>query len=240
MTLNQKTVFPLHSVGPKQVSDSISSNITLSETNKIALGNVPLSPIACFDHEVPQKAPETILLSDAVRYECRSVVTNVTMVLVVRRPGCGACRELAQQISNLAIETESCAIGIVKPTDQDGTCLFHFFNDYFKHPIYSDDQGKIFSLLGDRKITSLRYLSMRPKVNKRLVEKNISHVTGLDALIQGGVLIFDHKGELRYVFYEEYGDLFDDEKVKEAIFDAKTVSNRSIPKLNDRKNAHGK
>jgi hypothetical protein len=133
-----------------------------------------------------------------------------TVCLVMRRPGCPFCREDALELSRYFHRQQNTTepfhlMGIVKDaSDVDG--LHELFTKYFAHPIYRDVGLETFRGLGWRSISWRQWLNL-PAGTMRVRAKNITYnMEGTNDTIQGGVLIFDGRGTLRYAYREIYAD----------------------------------
>lgn len=153
--------------------------------------------------------PEAKSLSRTVRRLSRKQRSEVTVVFAVRKPGCGACREHGLQLTELAAEMKDVSfMGIVKETGADDAGLVEFYEDYFHFPLYKDAKWEVYRAMGSRKLCVRRLMSGYFKAKKRLADKQIcmSRSFAGDTRLQGGVLIFDKNGTLRYACEENFGD----------------------------------
>jgi hypothetical protein len=198
--------------------------------DKNLLYDVPLIHIDCSFGIVCEQRQKIASLRKILHRERKKLPAEVTVVFVVRRPGCGACRDHGRQLTSLLINMSHVnAIGIIKEIDVDNKALLEFYEEYFKYPIYKDENWFIFKkIFGDRKIPILKLLCTFYKMTKRYKERKIvNRPFGGDIFTQGGVLIFDKEGTLRHVFYENYTEDFDLEEMKSAIEDAKRSQNEN-------------
>jgi hypothetical protein len=181
-------------------------NKTLRDNAK-AIREFPLIPLDCHFDMVNEKP--SVPFKSALKEETRlgnGKKADVSVVFLVRRPGCVACREHGQQLTELAKEDDSVAFwAIVKETGVEEQGLLTFFSEYFRYPIYKDDKWKTFKAMGDRKLATLtlvkRFFSAKSRWNKKGIPNRLK---GGDIWVQGGVLLFK-KGKLRYAYEEEYG-----------------------------------
>lgn len=126
---------------------------------------------------------------------------QATIVFVVRRPGCVLCREHARQLSNLS--SEIAVLGVVKEV----AGLQEFHKEYFNsRPILLDQDMHLYKVMGHRSIFKIKTLfklitGMR-KVSRRMSMKGIEGNLVGDGTIQGGILLFDAKGDLVHVQLE--------------------------------------
>jgi thiol-disulfide isomerase/thioredoxin len=202
----------------------VSTNLELSgdlRVNTPRLYKIPLTPINCGFGIVSENDEAKILLRPMTRRERRFVhQADVTVLFAIRRPGCGACREHASQLSELAQEDKKvCVVGAIKHIGVDDAALLEFYREYFHYPIYKDEKWDLYKALGDRQIKVWNLLTQLPKMIQRLKQKNIKNVPfgGDMSLTQGGVLIFDRNGNLRYAYLENYGDELNLTEIKAAI-----------------------
>ena len=183
----------------------VPSRLVLTDTLKASLPELiraPLIPLA-FDHE-----NETIDSSQAPTNFAnilKSVNDRPTLCLVLRRPGCCFCREDGMELTKLEKKENINLVGIVKDLkDYQGLRVFH--KDYFSFPIFRDVDLQTVKSLGNRSVgwSVLKlYFGPHQRVVKKGIQFNMKR--WLDA-VQGGVLIFDRNGDLRYAFHEMYGD----------------------------------
>jgi hypothetical protein len=109
--------------------------------------------------------------------------------------------------------------------------MIDFHKDYFRHPLYMDKNWVIFKALGSRMISLWKLLSSVSKLEKRYKQNIIQNIPfGGDIFTQGGILILDRKGQLRYAHYENYGEELDFEEFEQVIQDIRSeVSSSSRP-----------
>jgi len=182
------------------------------------LYDIPMIPVNASFGVVNEKPEASIALSPMTKKERGYVRSDVTVVFAVRRPGCGACREHGLQLTKLATEEKACVVGAIKEIDVDNEALIEFYDEYFHFPIYKDAKWDIFKAMGGRRIPLWKLLSTFPKMNKRYKQNNIKNVPfGGDIWTQGGVLIFDRKGRVRHVYYENYGEELNLDELRQAI-----------------------
>jgi len=158
-----------------------------------------------------------------IQEEQRRQQTNVTVVFVIRRAGCGACREHALQLAQVDKEDSKVnLLGIVKKTKHPNH-LINFYNDYYKKPIYLDSSWKVFKAMGGRKLVRMDSVRKHLAIlSKRYKENEIKNQIGFDDnFTQGGVLIFDRNAELRFTYYETYGEMLDLDIIRSAIANAR-------------------
>lgn len=110
-------------------------------------------------------------------------------------------------------------IGVVKETGVDDNALINFHTHYFrKYPLYRDSDWRLYRAMGARRLSPFQLVAGFVRSLRRHREKGIENVlTGGDVFMQGGVLVFDRKGELRYAYDEEYGVEFNVEILKSMI-----------------------
>lgn len=112
--------------------------------------------------------------------------------------------------------------GIVKETNVDDAGLAEFYHDYFTFPLFRDTSLAVYQAMGNRKLKLNTWNPWRlwkgyRTMTKRLKRKNLSGNLKGEGLIQGGVLVFDKQGELRYAYEEETGSELNMDDVQEAI-----------------------
>lgn len=123
------------------------------------------------------------------------------------------------QLSELAAADPRLAVvGAVKETGVADAELLKFYDLYFRHAIYKDDRWQVYKAMGGRTLSWPKLIAGSLRSEKRYKKKNIDNKKfGGDLHMQGGLLIFDKRGRLRYAYNEEYGYELDMEIVKEAI-----------------------
>ena len=193
----------------------------LDETHKVntqELYNIPLRRINP-SFGIVNVSDREVSLRKMVVHERRDLGGNVTVLFAVRMPGCGGCREHALQLSELAQQDKKVkVVAAVKETGIDDQALIEFYQDYFHHPIYKDEQWKIFHAMGGKKVCPFSLCKRAASLFRRTRGKGIqSHVGKGDFWTKGGVLIFNRKGELKYTQYERFGKPFDMEAIRDAI-----------------------
>ncbi|GAX27666.1 prostamide/prostaglandin F2alpha synthase [Fistulifera solaris] len=132
---------------------------------------------------------------------------EATIVFAARRPGCVLCREHGKQLSNLS-SNKIAVLGVVKEIGVDDAGLKSFHKDYFNSwPIYLDEDLQLYKAMGNRSIfkikTIFKLLSNMRKLSKRMSQKKIEGNMVGEGTIQGGILIFDGKGDLVHVQLED-------------------------------------
>jgi hypothetical protein len=216
----------------KTSSIQVSSTVELEESLRLSaprLYKIPLVPVNCSFGTVTVKEDEEISLQAMTRKERRVTGTDVTVLFAIRRPGCGACREHGLQLTELAKQEKVCVVGAIKETGVDNAALLNFYDNYFRFPIYKDTKWDIYHAMGGRKISVWQALTKTSGLLKRWKQKNIvNDSTRGDIWTQGGVLIFDKHGELRYCFYENFGDEFDMDELRNAIQEARQSPSSSV------------
>ena len=127
-----------------------------------------------------------------------------TVVVVLRRVGCFACREDAMALTQMVQDNPGVHMfGVVKHVkDFRGTHAFH--QRYFPFPLYQDTDMNLYDALGHREADNIL------KIHKgmvRAMSKGIStNMRFFFDTLQGGTLIFDRDGVLRYVYQEQYAE----------------------------------
>lgn len=109
-------------------------------------------------------------------------------------------------------------VGAVKETGVADAELLKFYDLYFRHAIYKDDRWRVYKAMGGRTLSWPRLIAGALRSEKRYKRKGIENKKfGGDLHMQGGLLIFDKRGRLRYAYHEEYGSELDMDIVKRAI-----------------------
>ena len=112
--------------------------------------------------------------------------------------------------------------GIVKETNVDDAGLAEFHDDYFSFPLYRDVNLAVYQAMGNRRLklntwNPIRWVRGYREMTARLKQKNISGNLKGEGMVQGGVLVFDKQGELRYAYNEETGSELNMEDMQDAI-----------------------
>jgi AhpC/TSA antioxidant enzyme len=164
-------------------------------------------------------------LSQVLELDNNTTTKTVTAVFCIRRAGCGSCRDHGMELAKIAKQFDGDGggdgvqlIGILKKDDANAELIEEFYREYFPFPIYQDEQWDAFKFLGRREISAWNLLAQVPRLVKRYHEKNIKNTAfGGDIFTQGGILLFDVTGKLRYVYYEQYGEELDVESLTWAM-----------------------
>jgi hypothetical protein len=114
--------------------------------------------------------------------------------------------------------------GTVKETGVDYEGLAEFTNSFFPHALFRDVDLALYTAFGSRKIGLTTWNPFRlwkgyKDMGNRLSEKKIEGNLIGEGMIQGGVLIFDATGTLRYAYEEEIGTPFEMEDIRAAVND---------------------
>lgn len=199
-----------------------------SKASHIDLESVDLLPIE-FNDKGYLKLAKTRPLGDVIRFEDTSMsnkagsgTKEATVVFLIRRAGCGSCRDHGMQLSQLADEfgDRIKVMGIIKEGDAEHASLFDFYTEYFPFPVYQDSKRDTFKFMGNRKIPIFNLLTLQPRMFRRYHKRKIENVlVGGDIFTQGGILIFDKTGKLSFVYYERYGDRLDEDALRGALHD---------------------
>jgi hypothetical protein len=213
---------PMRSFSPppprakRHLETSMQSGVDLGSTSLVP---VKFSATGDESISVPLMECAAVSLSTVLQTHQASFNENlVTVVYCIRRAGCGSCRYHGLQLTRLSKKFQNLNLfGLIKETGVDDKALLDFYADYFTFPIYKDHEQDSFRFLGNRKISVWRLLKAQPRLYQRYHKKGIKNVPfGGDIFTQGGVLLFK-KGQLRYVYYERFGDELDMEALSWAI-----------------------
>ena len=176
--------------------------------HKTDIGNVKVERLDC-SFGVVRVDGDPLPLRRAVKTERRIQGAAATIVFAIRRPGCGNCREHASQLVELAknFDDKVALVGVVKEIGVADVELDNFYQNYFRRPIYRDPDWKVYHMMGNRRLSIVSLLMGHLKNLRRYKRKKIENVPfGGDLFTQGGLLIFDKKGELRYAYDEVFGE----------------------------------
>ena len=181
----------------------------------VATVSSPLALVLNQDHGRQTSAPSFL-------GEESTETPSFTAVFCIRRAGCGSCRNNGRQLGQLKEEygSKMNLFGIVKETGVDDEALLEFYSDYFPFPLHQDTKQDAFRFFGNRKISVWKLFRTAKRVGKMYDKRKIvNRPLGGDIFTQGGVLLFDKSGKLRFVFYESYGDDLDLDAMRFAIQD---------------------
>lgn len=130
------------------------------------------------------------------------------------------------QLSQLAAEDGRVALlGAVKETGVADAELLKFYDQYFRHQIYLDEKWNIYKYMGGKKLSWPHLIRGALRSEKRYAAKGIENKKfGGDLHTQGGLLIFDKRGNLRYHYPEQYGHELDTKVITEAIAEIRRTS----------------
>jgi hypothetical protein len=114
--------------------------------------------------------------------------------------------------------------GIVKETGVDDEGLYEFQKTYYPYPLYKDVEWAIYKAMGNRKIALTTWNPWKlwkgyKALSQRLKEQKIDGNLKGEGMIQGGILLFDAQGILRYAYEEEIGTPLDIKDIR-AAYDA--------------------
>jgi AhpC/TSA antioxidant enzyme len=114
--------------------------------------------------------------------------------------------------------------GTVKEVHVDDEGLLEFYREYFTFPLYHDVEQTLYNVaLGRRTILSLstwnpwRLYRGFQDLRQRLASKPIAGNLKGEGLIQGGLLMFDAQGQLRYALLEEIGNPLNLDDIRAAL-----------------------
>ena len=121
-----------------------------------------------------------------------------------------------QQLSDLAAQHDEPLngfgiFGVVKETGVDDEGLSDFYSQSFTYPLYRDERLVFYNdFFNGRK---LRLSSFNPfklykgykKMTARLNEKGLEGNLKGEGIVQGGIIIFNKKGDAMYAYEEETG-----------------------------------
>lgn len=174
------------------------------------------------DNSVSEEKETTTVQQVAI---AQASSTDVSLAFVVRRPGWVLCREHGQQLSELVASFHKDTVslwGIVKETNVDDAGLADFYHDYFTFSLYRDVNLQVYKSLGNRKLSLHTWNPWKlwrgyRELSKRLNKKGLSGNLKGEGIVQGGVLVFDKQGILRFAYQEETGSELQMDEVQEAI-----------------------
>lgn len=112
--------------------------------------------------------------------------------------------------------------GVIKEVGVDDEGLSEFHNSFFNFPLYLDVERQTFQAFGSRRIglttwNPLRLYRGMKEMGNRLSSKNITGNYVGEGMIQGGIMLFDTAGNLRYAYDEQIGSELPVEEIQAAI-----------------------
>lgn len=118
--------------------------------------------------------------------------------------------------------------GVVKETGVDDEGLSKFYNEYYTYPLYKDEKLVLYNdFFGKRRIglTTWNPIALYrgyKEMNQRLQEKKLDGNMSGEGMIQGGLIIFDKDGNVRYAYEEIIGDELDIDDIVAALQEVST------------------
>lgn len=91
--------------------------------------------------------------------------------------------------------------------DDEG--LEMLYSDYFKYPLYLDQERVFYSALGNRKMSFTALFTLLGKFSFGSLGKRMKGIPGNlkgEGLVKGGVVVFDSAGKPVYQYQEVTGD----------------------------------
>ena len=112
--------------------------------------------------------------------------------------------------------------GTVKEIGVDDEGLLEFYQDYFTFPLYRDVDRSIYAAFGSRKIALTTWNPLRlwkgyKEMGRRISGKQIEGNYKGEGMIQGGILVFDATGALRYAYEEDIGSPLELADIRAAV-----------------------
>jgi AhpC/TSA antioxidant enzyme len=127
-------------------------------------------------------------------------------------------------LTQLAAQEKKLALwGIVKETGVDDAGLLDFYEKYFRFPLYKDAKWMVYKAMGNRKITMKSLMAGLLRSRGRYKKKNIDQTTKGEGWLQGGLLIFDKNGVLRFGSEEHFGHEINIDELTAAIQQCRDV-----------------
>ena len=195
--------------------------------NKESLYKVPLQELNC-SFDVVTTLPEMQPLQHVVKQHAKHNHADVTIMYAIRQPSCPSCREHGLQLQEFAAHDRKLAlVGAVKETGVADQEILAFYQRFFRNPIYKDPKWNVYKALGGHKISIRSTVLGIFRSMKRFHEKGIplfhSGPAG-ESFLQGGILIFDKHGNLRYTYNEEFKE-YDMDLVAAAVAETRRLAN---------------
>ena len=112
-------------------------------------------------------------------------------------------------------------LGAVKERGEANKALLEFYQDYFRQPIYHDEKWSLFKAMGRKKLGVLELIQTKFRARTRLAGKSIQTGPGGDSFTQGGMLVFNKKGELCFALEDNPFEALDMELLAAAVKEAR-------------------
>jgi AhpC/TSA antioxidant enzyme len=220
----------------KPIDSSITTSYSSSTKSSLAshadganidiIRKTQLTPIDCSFGTVTEKSFDKKSFPTMLREERKRLTlkrdSGVMLVFAIRRPGCASCRLNGRILTDIAQKEKVGCVGIIKETGVADANLIGLYESYFRHPIYKDEKWRVYEAMGSRKMSVFKLVGKLPKLSSIYNKHKIENIPfGGDLLTQGGVLVFDRDGNLRYTFYERYGEFFDEAVLIQVIEESK-------------------
>lgn len=186
------------------------------------LQDIPLQPISFDGKKIKEAMAQPLHEVVMERRNGGSNANAVSVVFAIRRPGCGQCRDHGIQLSAMCAKNPNVNLtGVIKSTSGINESIHEFYSDYFNFPLYKDEGWNLYNTIGNKKLSVYKLLSRAPGMEVHYAKKGIRNIPfGGDLFTQGGVLIFDRNGKLKFVYYETFGKPLDMEAIQWAIDEA--------------------
>lgn len=231
------------STNTNDMLSSSSRSMKLSASFLSNLSNVYTTPLKYISFGTEEaatvtEATDTISFRDASTKESDA---EASIVFIIRRPGCILCREHGQQLTkfynnyNAANGANIAMWGIIKEVGVDDVGLVDFYKNYFTFPLYRDVDLTTYHSFGYRSIKLTTWNPIRLYQGYQEMKKRLSSADNLtgnlkgEGMIQGGIVIVDHKNDIRYAFEEDIGSELVMDDIEKALDDI--VSSNQQPKV---------
>jgi len=155
------------------------------------------------------------------------------------------CREDGLDLHELVAQNKAVfdgisLFGVIKEINVDDEGLYEFQSKYFPHDLYLDKDLAFYKALGDRKLriplgsllNPFRAYGYMKEMNKRLKSKKVEGNLKGEGIKQGGVIIFDDKGNVKYAYLEETGNEMPINDILSAVKDVSGVGSKVMEKKN--------
>jgi len=105
----------------------------------------------------------------------------------------------------------------------DDKGLLEFYEKYFTYPLYEDPGYKLYETFGNRSIfefrtwNPIRIVQGFRSMNRRIKEKGLDGNMKGEGTIQGGVFVFNDRGEIHYAQEEKIGNEIKVDEIRAAV-----------------------
>lgn len=201
------------------------------------ISSVKLSLIDPNTNSVSQESVEVGKIITSSYNTSETVPLKGTLFMLVRRPGCPACREFSGELSLIAQELRQVhGIQIVAVVKENLVKDVSDFRTYFVPgaPVYMNSDLELYKYLTGGELvkhglmSTLFHLSVWKGVS-RAMKRGFKHgsLAG-ESAVYGGILLVNNEGQLKYVQNEKLGEIASVKDIMKAASDLSGVAVDSL------------